>query len=722
MTQVSEKNSAAGFTPYQLASLMLAVVILINVVIIDFKLSQPYLGLTLSTDNGTLILASDATSTNSALTAGIRIMAISANGERIALQASDLIEEPDLFPTYEEYNAFMRKQSDIYQLLNSSRITLETETGQVTLEPRKGALQDISALFWIQLFVADISLLAGMSAWQFRRHDLVVKQYALMGVFLAVTIWPAAIYSTRELAMDGMVFHLLSRINHLGTFVVMAALITLIWLHPKALTKSTPVRFFYALMLTLWLLDVLQWFPDQDTGVRLTALLALSGCLLLLFLQWRKSRSNLVDRRSIQWFSLMLVLGCAVFTVVIFIPPLLGAGPLLSQGLAFVAFLTFYFSLAIGVVYYRLFDLDRWWFNIWLWLIVGAIVTVLDIVLIYGLHLSSVVSLWLALAIAGWLYFPLRQWLLQRFLRPNQQDLNNCLPQVVRGIATADSEEDLTHSCRQCLSALFRPLQQQMEERPSSRIEILDQGLQMAIPIHANTQTLQLAYPGQGQRLFRHEDRVLADNIVQLYEQARLAIQAREAGEQEERERIKQDIHDSLSGRLLAIMHQQNEPNSAALARQAWRELRDTLAAMEGKNAPLVHVLSQWHSDIQRQCEQDDTMLDWDITNPVRDEAPEIGGLQRLHLGQIVREVTTNALRHGKAHHIRVHFDMADNHLQLKITSQGQATDPQQWQPGRGLLHVQSRAQKLDAAIGWQTQSDNRLVFTLNMPLQAALS
>src|SRR3546814_10047325 len=69
-----------------------------------------------------------------------------------------------------------------------------------------------------------------------------------------------------------------------------------------------------------------------------------------------------------------------------------------------------------------------------------------------------------------------------------------------------------------------------------------------------------------------------------------------------------------------------------------------------------------------------DSLLDWqqagDLPDPPLDEA------QVLHLFRIAREAVTNALRHGRARHIRVRVLAVADHLLLDFTDDGPGLRP----------------------------------------------
>ncbi|MBC8210955.1 MAG: hypothetical protein H8E21_07780 [Gammaproteobacteria bacterium] len=423
-------------------------------------------------------------------------------------------------------------------------------------------------------------------------------------------------------------------------------------------------------------------------------------------------------RQSIKWFLLVIVAGSGLFVGVVFVPPLFGSAPLISQGLAFVAFLSIYLSLAIGVIRYQLFELDRWWFKVWIWIAVGIILIGFDILFISLLNLSQDQSLWLALGITGWLYFPLRQWLLTRFLSIRDSSLESYLPMVVRSIAQARTADDLLAGNRACLVTIFSPLSTLMRDELDPLVAIYENGLSLHVPFPRSSQTLFLKCPGQGRQLFQSADVEIVQALMNLFEQAYIAREARDDAIRQERERIKQDMHDTLGGRLLSIMRQNTEPESALIATSAWRELRDILTALEGKKAPLMHVIDQWHKDARQQAEQSKVALEWLIENELRDKCWVIDGNQRLNLGQILRESLTNALRHSNTRRIKVAFSADQHELVLSVNNDGVNAPPATWVAGRGLHHIRKRAHKLDASLEWNMQGNNAVELSLRLTMR----
>jgi signal transduction histidine kinase len=697
-------------TPFQLLTLALLVVVMINALVIYLALEQKRLGVdfSLSGDGGLQAIVARQTDRPAVVTE------LAAGGMRFELEAMDLLEEPDLLPRYPDYNRFMQRQAQIHALLQKPQVSIRFADGEhVVVAPRPSQISDLGAMFWLQLFVASVASLFGASVWVFRQHNSATLHYFLTGLFLGVVIFPAAIYSSRELALDGAIFRLLSVIDHLGLYLVMAALIALIWSYPRPLSRQPVARMAYLAMALCWMADTAQLFPSLDVSTRLLPLIMLCFSVLLLVLHWGKSRGDALYRQSIKWFLLVIVLGCGVFVFTVFVPPLFGSSPLLAQGLAFAAFLSIYLSLALGVVRLQLFELDRWWYEVWVWVSVGLLVAAVDLLFVYALNFSGIPALWGALAVAGWLYFPLRQRLMAYLLAGNRDAIESSLPQVVRVIAASRSITELEQGCSECLQQIYHPLVKRVSEIAVAQVLLDRQRLQMQLPLPGGQASLVLESPEQGARLFHQRDVQAVEAILRLFELAVDAMNARQQATEQERRRIKKDIHDSLGGRLLSIMHQQQEPTSASIASLAWRDLRDILVAFEGRSTPFLQLSTQWQEEFRKQLSLHGIELEWRCPNSEWFDLFEISGRDRFELSQVLRESIANAQRHATATRLSVAFQLAGDQLTVTIENNGVKVEPERWEAGRGMAHIQQRAANLGASVTWKGDGEDCVVMHL---------
>jgi signal transduction histidine kinase len=712
-------RSALALSPVAGVLIALALLILVNSLLIIYMFKLPWLGFDLGVSGNQVIYTGTLHQQQPLLKSGTQIIAIANQHDTVVLQSGDLIEEPDLHITYQDYNHFMQRQQRLFRILQSPTVDLQTAPhGWVSVNQQQTSITDLPLIFWIQLLVAGTGFMAGSAVWLFRQQDRAAFQYFLTGLFLALAIYPAAIYSSRELALPTQDFRLFSVIDHLGLYLLMAAIISLLWSYPSDVKKWPVVRVIYLIMAGCWVADTLQWFPNLNVSTRVIPVVVLFCGIAILMAHWRKSSGDTLYRQSIKWFLLVIVLGCGLFILTVFIPPLFGASPLVSQSVAFIAFLSIYLSLAVGVARYKLFNLDRWWYTAWLWVVTLLIMFVLDVLFVFWLSLSGLSAFWLAMVSVGWLYFPLRQWFMQRMMSRTHKLIGSYLPMIVRSISQAAHSQELIQSSQSCLLEMYQPLSYQLHDGALDNTLICENGLSLRVELPGERmQVLEMRCPEQGRQLFRQADVENIDAVIDLFQQAMEAREDRDMALREERERIKQDMHDSLGGSLLSIMRQQDEPKSAARASMAWRELRDILSVLEGSKALLGQALLKWQQDTQQQIADYPIKLQWQVDDALREMEFELDGFQRLNLGQILRELVTNALRHAESSLIKVRFSGAENRLQFRFYNNGVKVDREFWVPGRGLLHIQHRAHKLGADINWRMAEPDAVEFRLSFEL-----
>src|SRR5690606_1287377 len=181
--------------------------------------------------------------------------------EIIPARAILLIEEPDVLPTYAQYNRFMVWQSQLAQAAEAQQLVVHADDGReflVVTAPRP--LTSLPAMFWLQLLFGIGGALTGALVWSTRRRHIPAQLYALTGVGYLIFAPAAAIYSTRELMLGGELFRLLSLLNHFGALMFTASLTSLLWCYPNPIKRVGFVAVIYLLAFFFWVTDLLQVF------------------------------------------------------------------------------------------------------------------------------------------------------------------------------------------------------------------------------------------------------------------------------------------------------------------------------------------------------------------------------------------------------------------------------------------------------------------------------
>ncbi|MFF5496241.1 sensor histidine kinase [Streptomyces aquilus] len=195
----------------------------------------------------------------------------------------------------------------------------------------------------------------------------------------------------------------------------------------------------------------------------------------------------------------------------------------------------------------------------------------------------------------------------------------------------------------------------------------------------------------------------------------------------DERLRFASDLHDiqghhlqviALKAELASRLAEADPPRAAAEMREIRQlcadALRDTRAVVQG---------------IRR------TTLDDEIANATRvlaaagidarmtlEPAPQQGQLgdpARGLLGLVMREATTNVLRHSQARTAEVDYRLVDDRVRLRIANDGAVTGPGS-ADGTGLRGLAERLRGAGGELTWERAGGDRFTVTATLPLQEA--
>ncbi|MCK0155435.1 sensor histidine kinase [Alcanivorax sp. S6407] len=608
----------------------------------------------------------------------------------IAASPRLMLEEPDVLASYADMNAFFDDHRSLQQALSDGTLSIVDTSGErLAVSPTQRTVQSLPGLFWLQLVCGLAGMIICLMVWVPARREIAIHSFALTGLSYVLFSSAAAIYSTRELFIPGPWFTVLSGINHFGALLFSASLAAFLWNYPR----PAPSRWFTGMLYGLFVvaIGIDQWqllatpaagFHSWVMGI---FLLGLGGALW----QWRQTRGQPSHRVALRWTVLSIILGTAFFSGGMILPAMMNVAIPASQGLLFTTFLLMYLGMAMGVVRHRLFNLEPWWFSLWSWLLGGLMIMLMDLLLAMILTLSGPATLALSVALIGWLYFPVRQYVWGKLIRNNQPGLDSWLSQALPAMLQVRKINPQQSGIAEALDAVFSPLSLEQVSGVKPFAAIGDKGNQLIVPDPAGHHHFVLQHPGNGQRLFSRRDVDISKLVLSLHQLVNQTRTAWQDGASEERNRIRRDMHDDLGAKLLHLLHKSN-PDSRPLVREAINDLRDLLREMEGHSLSLEAATSQWREETARRCKDHEVTLQWDETLlPVTLDASSFSEITR-----IVRESVSNALKHSATPVLRVTIKASTDQLDLIIINSGlnAAAEPG---PQRGLNIMQTRARKM---------------------------
>jgi signal transduction histidine kinase len=708
--------------PVRRLSLALLLCLILGALSVALALRGPWLGLQLLGQEDGSITVTQASGPSDAIPVNARLVFLANDQTQLELTAKDLIEEPDVFDQYPEMDDFFMRQGELASLLRSPEVTLGWRVESdpkilqtTTLRPVERPLHSLPLLFWFQLAVSSAGFLIAAWVWALRPQEWGARLFAITGLSFPVFAMPAAVYSSRELALDGTWFRALSALNHWGSFMFGAALVGIFLCAPQRLVGLRVMVGLFMSYNLWWLADTLRWAPNMDWGNRFAVMSEMLLALLLAALQWVRSRREPVARASLRWFMLSLLLGSGLFILLIVTTASLGWLPPMPQGYAFGFFLFIYMGIALGLGRYRLFDLDVWAYRLLFWLGGALLLVGLDALFIGALHWSGAQALAVSLWTCALVYLPLRQWLWQKFGNRSRQRLHELLPDVLR-IAFQSEPHARERLWEGLFQRMYQPLEQiTLAQDQGGATQLTEEGLALRVPVCAGIPARLLRYPAQGARLFAPRDRDFAETLVHLMTLAESSRAAQETGAQEERQRIARDMHDDVGARLLMLMHHARTPELADLARAAMQDLRTALAALDSQPVLLENAQADWRAEASARCEAAGVKLLWQA--PAHGLHAMLTARQKAVMERTLRESLTNALKHGQPQHIEIRITLEAAVLKVQISHDGPRTAPDAWNEGRGLRGMKHRLQEVHGALTLTALSGGGTQTILQLPL-----
>ena len=626
-----------------------------------------------------------------------------AAGERVGLTVQSILREPDNLATYSQYNRFFERQRELDRVLAHPPVSLLLANGQaVTLSPAPSRpIRDLPFGYWAINLVAAVGLLFGIGVWSYRRGQPAARLLAVGSIGFMFQGCCMAIYTSRELALDPRLFSALTATNHLGGTLFAYSALALLWYYPSRIGPLPFATFTYGAAALVWLnetLQVVQW-PGHTFYLVPFVLPYVLG-LYLARRQWLLSHGRPVERASLRWFLLTIFVSIGSVLVLYFGPTLLGEPPLLPLWIAQFLLLSLYGGLAAGVLRYRLFDVERWWFATWVWFLGGLLVVGIDLLLIYLMNLHPLGALSVAILIMAWIYFPARQWLWAHLFRSPTQQLEHYLPELMETYFSTTTLSDFECQWTSLLKRIFDPLSARTLASPADDAGLEEYGLTLRVPSIGDGQCIALTGRNHGNKLFTSADLELARALLALGRKSANLRRDQQQGIRAERNRIMRDLHDDVGARLLTLIHRAKQDEDAEMARSALKALRETIHTLDDDaRVPLRTALEDWKLEIQDRLEAAGVELAWTEDHGATEFI--LPPRQRINLGRIIREGLSNALRHGPPASVAIHTMVDESRLELAIADDNRSAPIAEWEEGTGMTNMRTRAKEIGADIHW---------------------
>ncbi|MFN0175008.1 MAG: sensor histidine kinase [Saprospiraceae bacterium] len=204
-------------------------------------------------------------------------------------------------------------------------------------------------------------------------------------------------------------------------------------------------------------------------------------------------------------------------------------------------------------------------------------------------------------------------------------------------------------------------------------------------------------------------------------------MQSMLAGQESERQRVAQDLHDSVGG-LLAAVKIQLETMTAKKPERAqdedWKKIRGLLDETVSETRHIARNM------------QPSALMEFGLVTALRDLCNRVHGegvphITFQHFGEfanidreialncyrIIQELLQNTLKHAHAKEILVQITRTDNQLALLVEDDGTGFDPKNSKKGMGTDNVARRAQFLKGELSVQSVKGQGTSTLVTLPL-----
>ena len=188
-----------------------------------------------------------------------------------------------------------------------------------------------------------------------------------------------------------------------------------------------------------------------------------------------------------------------------------------------------------------------------------------------------------------------------------------------------------------------------------------------------------------------------------------------------ERKRIAADLHDDLGAKLLTIVHTSESERISTLAREALEEMRLSVRGLTGKAVQLADALGDWRAEVVSRLGQAGIEADW--TAP--DDLPQrLSARAYVQTTRILREVTSNIIKHSGASRCTVTCEVANGDFSLVVQDNGNGISADieaRIDRGHGLASMKHRAKQLQGQCLVESGPGYGTVIRLTLPMDRAV-
>ncbi len=613
---------------------------------------------------------------------------------------------------YEMANKFFEAKNRGWWFLEHDQVAFENQEGQqFIIEPVENKLAHMFS--WrrnLSLGLSVVVIFIALGIWSFAPKAAAVRLLALSGFCLSIVMLTGGISHSVEFVAPPEFFKLKYTLNTLAGLLFLYGLMGFLWHFPKRINNFPFATLALGFGVFAFLVQYYQWFEFPVHPFQMPNLITFPSAIIISAIQWRRTRNNPIDRASMMWV-MMTIFGFTTIVVLLYsIPILLKFTPIITPQFATVSLTLIYIGIALGTLRYRLFDIHRIWWKAVTWLAGGFLVLLTDVVLISFLDLEQKAALPLALLLAGWVYFPIRQAVLRLFVDDREVRVADNIPSLIETFSQLENTEQYDGRFAAYLRNVFKADEIGELGREPLESSVLEQnGLALRIPNISQTGSILLIGKSHGRRIFSPRDVQAAESFVSLSRNMNDARQRTLAIKRQDRERIVRDLHDDVGGRLLNLIYQSKDKKIAMLARETLGALKESLIVVE--DVETIEFSLAWQQ-MRKEFEARFNSANKKITVEEKIVTERIlSAREFVNIKRIIQELVSNAIKYSDKKGVLIQLDVdAEATISLSTRNECRGEHVQEILDGRGLSNIRNRLEEIGGGLKISRSKKSKLV------------
>jgi two-component system, NarL family, sensor histidine kinase DevS len=692
--------------PSILLAALLASLIVVFAIAAAFAMRLPNLGIDVDVGPKGQLLIVSIKQPSQPIALPATLLAISSTqgpAERIALENDHhLISETQTAPK----TASVLDQDRLVAMVQNGPVTLEMRDARgvpISMQRDTSAYNSLTFRFWL-LGIAGLTC-AVISAWVFvlRPNMFAARAVFLIGLSLLAVSLPIAVTFSGDFIIGGTFWLLVQLCNYVGTQFFAAGVVLLLCQYPQRLLRESTSLVLLLGCLAPLIFPIWKW-RDNYASYNYVNILVLVDFILIVaagFWQWRATKHDPVGRSYVQLVGATWVIVLALFLVVFLAPVVSSRAQPLDFAISMWLMVPPFFAMAYGVGKGFMFEASTWAGRLLLSATTLLALAGVDLALIYAVRMDSGAAASGAFFIIGTVWFLGRNMLTARFLGRDETGTTGLFDQAV-SVAMARDDTERASKWHAALKAVFSPLEVQVQTSEAYQTGVINGGLGLSVPALRFAPPMLLTSKRAGTQVFTKADVKTVETLKAMCERIDADRDAYDRGSLAERERIARDLHDDVSSRLLTSLHRTQPERVQADVREALSDIRSIISGLEGEHQPIEVVLSAIRIEALDRFEAAGIEASWPTEGHTLADPVTLDYRIYRNLNAVMREITSNIIRHAKATHVEVtvqmvidtgapvlHIEVCDNGIGLEAGHR----------KGNGLANITARVTEIGGAV-----------------------